>query len=355
MTCVARTHGQDAQLTTLGHIYANLAEQIKLHLKPLIQKKKLLIDGKIGGAIGTDVDALASFPNIDFKPMYKKIVEDVFGLHYVDLGNDQDCSNASLTETLDVMKRVGMVIQKAANDTWLYCSRQMLAKKTKKGESGSSVMPQKANPFFAEGCEALMEIFEGMVNPIQKMIIAYREQGDLRRSITIREGFHPIMLSIIGIKRLIGELNKYEPDIVGIESEIYRTRTKIAGSAINGYLRTQGVPDAYDRVKDLMMKPQVFPGEVTEYVESLVFDGTIRAPVAKKVEAMFRSIMDTRTLMDRFNNSRPEQYQKLIGEFAKTNSNTRKRKELLGDAVANTSRITRNMSWVKERLLQYST
>lgn len=227
LICIAQTHGQDAQLTTLGHIYANFTEQIKLHATPLLQEDILKMDGKIAGAIGTDVDMDVAFPELDFEEMYKEIVENKFGLKYVNLGNDQDCSNASLVEVLDTLVNVGIIIKKVANDVWHYASRGVLAKITKKGESGSSAMPQKANPFFAEGAEALVDIYSSMINPIKNLIIAYRTQGDLRRSITKREVFHPIMLATIAVERLIGEIKKYEPNFIAIENEIYNSGPKV--------------------------------------------------------------------------------------------------------------------------------
>ena len=109
---------------------------------------------------------------------------------------------------------------KAATDVTIYAQRKLIAKKTTKGESGSSAMPQKANPFYAESCETLTDIANSTFPAIKKAIVAYRTQGDLRRSTAKREGFHPLQLSIIAMNRLVGELNKYEPHIVGIEKEV---------------------------------------------------------------------------------------------------------------------------------------
>ncbi len=352
VTCIAQTHGQDAQLTTVGHIYANLAEQIKLHAKPLLQKDILKLDGKIAGAIGTEVDMKAAFPDIDFNPMYEDIVENIFGLNYVKLGNDQDCSNASLAQSLDTMVNVGFVMEKAATDVWIYASREILAKMTEEGESGSSAMPQKTNPFFAEGCEALIEILSGMINPIKKMLISYRGQGDLRRSITKREGFHPVMLSIIAMKRLIGELKKYEPNIVALEGEIYHSGLKVISSAINTYLREQGVPDAYDRIKELVMKPMVQPQEITDYINGIVQDKVINKDTATHVESMIYSVMDTNGYIDKFYKADPEKQEQLLKEITAVNKNE-DRKALLGNAIVQTEQMIGNAGQTQALLRRY--
>ncbi|MFH0889681.1 MAG: lyase family protein [Candidatus Aenigmatarchaeota archaeon] len=351
-TCVAETHGQDAQLTSLGHIYANLAEQVRLHAEPLLKKEKLKLDGKIAGAIGTDVDMKAAFPNVDPTQMYRSIVENTFGLRYVELGNDQDCSNAALAQALDTMVNVGMVIKKAATDTWIYASRDILAKATKKGESGSSAMPQKTNPFLAEGAEALTSIYSGMVNPIKEMIVAYREQGDLRRSITLREGFHPIMLAVVAVERLNSELKNYEPNIIALEDEIYRAGPKIISSAINTYLRGKGMPDAYDRIKDVVMKPYVNADEVKSFIGDA--EKTIGYGTARKLEEMLYSVMDTEGCMKKLEKaSSPDEQKALIGRLTATNRNETRR-ELLGTAVNDTYRMADRAKETRELLLRYN-
>jgi len=352
LVCVGKTHGQNAQLTTLGHIYANLAEQIKLHAKPLLGTEPLVLDGKIAGAIGTDVDMKAAFPNHDFREMYRHIVESKFGLNYVKLGNDQDCSNAELSRMLDCMVNVGMVVEKAAVDTWLYASRDILGKVTTKGESGSSAMPQKANPFLAEGCEALMEIMEGMVGPIKRMIVPYREQGDLRRSITKREGYHPIMLSAIAMGRLVDEIKKYEPNVIGIEHGVHDSGAKVISSAINTYLRAQGVPDAYDTIKKIVMKHHVSGYSVSQYVDGMLENHEITEDVALELNGMLQSVLGAEDVLSKIQNAFDGEIPRLIDQLKEENGNPARRK-LLGTAVEDTYEMADNAQRTQGSLLRY--
>ncbi|MBI4177332.1 MAG: hypothetical protein HY516_03100 [Candidatus Aenigmarchaeota archaeon] len=352
ITCVAETHGQDAQLTSLGHIYANLSEQVRLQAEPLLRPEKLRLDGKIAGAIGTDVDMKAAFPNVDPTTTYKDVVENLFGLRYVELGNDQDCSNAALAQALDTMVNVGMVVKKAATDTWIYASREILSKATKKGESGSSVMPQKTNPFLAEGAEALASISSGMINPIKEMLVAYREQGDLRRSITTREGFHPIMLSVIAIERLIGELRNYEPNVIALEDEVYRAGPRIISSAMQTFLRGRGMPNAYDRIKDVVMKPYVSPQDVESFIDGA--KAMAGEETAIKLKGMLYSVMDTEGCMERLRNATdPIEQEELVGSLSAANGGETRR-ELLGTAVANTYRMADRAKETRELLARYA-
>lgn len=353
LTCVAETHGQKAQLTTMGHIFANLAEQIKRHAESLLNEKKFVLDGKIGGAIGTDVDMKAACPEIDAQPMYKHIVEDLFGLEYIELGNDQASGSPGLAKVLDAMSNVDSIVQKAANDVWHYAARGLLSKNPKKGESGSSAMPQKINPYLAEGCEALMPIVNGEFNTIKTILATYRGQGDLRRSITIREGFHPIMLSIIGIERMISELNRYEASIVGMEEEIYRHGPKIVSSSIQNKLRAEGLSDAYDRIKDIVMKPYVTRDEIESYIMNNVDAGIIEEKVAKKIMGWLYSVMDLGGDMNKlYESSDKEKQLELLKKLEAKNKNE-VRKELLGSAILDTYKMVENSGGTRRLLERY--
>jgi len=355
MTCIARTHGQEAQLTTLGHVYANLAEQIRLHAEPFLQPRQFRLEGKMAGATGTDIDMRAALSGLDPRKMYNGIVEDVFGLRNVELGNDQSLSHAAFARMLDGIQNVGLAITKSATDTWIYASRHILSKSTEKGESGSSAMPQKANPFFAESAEALFNIVGGMISPIKHNVVAYREQGDLRRSITTREAFHPLMLAIIAVDRMNAELGNYGPHIGGIENEVYRFGPQVVSSAIQTYLRARGVSDAYDRVKDIAMKPFVKPHEVSSYINGIVSDGKLSSDDGGRIIKMLHSVMDTKGLMAKLESaSSAEETNDVLAELKRVNSADGHRRALLGTTVRDTRRMIYNAGRAVELLKRYA-
>ncbi len=358
ITCVAKTHGQDAQLTTLGHIFMNFAEQITQHAELLLQKEPFRLEGKMTGAIGTHVDWYAAFPNINPKLMHRKIVEKHFGLKNIELGVDQDYTNKSFCNMLDCFANIQNEILKTAGDFWLYASDGYFIKKTKKGESGSSAMPQKTNPFLAEGCEALMEISSSMHAPIKKLVTAYRHQGDLRRSITKREAFHPIMLSIIGIRRLYKEIKNYEPNVFNIEKHIYESAGKISASALQNILRAEGVGDAYDRIKDVTMTPYVDPKSISQYIGMMRYDKIISKDKAEKIKESIFSIIDTENNMgmirDAEQNSVYEKWiQPFIANMIKKNSDIESRRGLLGTAFEQTKDMRRDTYRARQMLKRY--
>lgn len=357
MTCIAETHGQDAQLTTFGHIYANLAFQLGREAEPLLGAKKFRLEGKIGGATGTDVDFRAALPGVNPVPMYRRIVEKKFGLKYEGNGFDQDGSNKSLVDFLDVMVNAGLVVQKAATDVWMYASRPILQKATKPGEAGSSAMPQKRNPFLAEGAEALSEILASEILPIKRMLLGYREQGDLRRSITKREAFHPIMLSIIAMERLRKEIEKnYQPDVLGMENEIYKSGPQVASSAIQSYLRKEGVEDAYDRIKDVVANRWASPLQIERLIKSMEKSGQLTNNQGDEVLKMLEGVMDGGHVMKRLEAcwEKPERRDKVLAEITKTNRDVKRRTSLLGTAVRDTYRMAKHAQYTVKQLERYT-
>ena len=211
-------------------------------------------------------------------------------------------------------------------------------------------MPQKANPFFAESSEALQSILRGMINPIKEMIVAYREQGDLRRSITLREGYHPIMLSIISIERLIGEINKYDPNPIELEKEIYVAGPKIISSAIQTYLKAQGVSDAYDRIKEVVMNPFVKPEMLKDPIFKLMTDGKITSIQAEHIAKMIGSVMDNKNLLVRLENEYQTNMSGMLELFTEENKHP-SRKIVLGKAKEYTQRIAQSIQEATNRSL----
>jgi adenylosuccinate lyase len=354
MSCVGETHNQAAQLTTLGHIYANLAEQIRQKAELLLGQNILRIESTISGAIGTDVDMKAALPGFEPSGMYSDIVMDQFGLDYVPYGKDQDITNASIGRMFNTMIDVGEVIEKAAMDIWLYSGRGVLVKKTEKGESGSSAMPQKANPWLAEGAEFLQSYIRHGIPEIKKALSAFRLQGDLRRSLAKREGFHPIMLSIISIKRLIGEIKKYDANPAGMEMAIYEQGPKILSSAVSTYLRAQGVEDAYDTLKGVVMRPYVRPGDVLDCVQEMHMSESINLEQADEIRGMLYSVMDNEGHMDKIRQARTsEEMAEVLDALVERNMDVRSRCRVIGEAVENTGVMVMRAKETQELLERY--
>jgi adenylosuccinate lyase len=332
MSMVAQTHGQDAQLDLMGHVYATHADQIIRDAEPLLEPWQLLADGKIGGAIGTLVDMRAGSPELRTRELYRHLIEDVCHLNFQESGLDQDSSHPNLKRIMSTIANINLAVLKVADDNWTYASRKLLSKLVEKGVSGSSVMNQKRNPFLTEGTLAAL-LYANMAIPAGMASIAtYHTQGDLRRSLAKRELFHPLMLSVIGIERLVDDLKKYDPNPVNMELEIYRAGPAIASSAIQTYLKGRGVPEAYDRMKDVVMQDWVTEGDVRNFIDGLASEGRISPEIAAKVTQMVTCIADKNDYTQQWRRGDPERRKELMPLIVAANSDVKGRKVVLGDA-----------------------
>jgi adenylosuccinate lyase len=281
-----QTHGQYAEYTTLRKVFANFVSAIDQTLKNFLTPdgKAINLPGKLGGAVGNENDIAAAYPGgypdrlwLDFN---KEFVEKTLGLEYAEMC-DQPEFNIKNQEIYENIRRTNNVLMKVCSDFWTYCSRGLFRKKTGKGESGSSVMAQKANPWLSEGAEEYFieanEAFLGF-----ERLIKYRMQGDLRRSTQMRGIGEPFAKTIIAIKRLGEELNKYEPNYDSIKQEV-DSHPEMSAAAVQTVLRREGIPEAYDILKDMTMGKPVQRDDYIKLADRLLADGKISEEVKKDI------------------------------------------------------------------------
>ena len=141
------------------------------------------------------------------------------------------------------------------------------------------------------------------------------------------------------MERMTGEINNYKPHVPGLEAEIYQSGMQIASSALQTFLRPKGVPDAYDRLKDLTMKPRVDFGEVIQYITDLVRAKSIEFKDGKYIADMLRAVRDNDSLMDQLYGStnKPDE---IMAILMARNSDVASRNALLGNAVLDTQKMT---------------
>jgi len=193
---------------------------------------------------------------------------------------DQDSFNIRNNEVFDAITRVNDVLIKMCEDFWEYCSRGVLTKKPKSSESGSSVMAQKSNPWRIEGgWEYLSDVDFYKYHALTK----YKRQGDLRRSIRMRTIGEPFAKCVIAMKRILEELNLYEPNYPLIESETLENLA-MSSAFIQTVLRREGKTDAYDALKKVSMGKKVEVEQYTEVLDQLVVDGQISEAVSKEIK-----------------------------------------------------------------------
>jgi adenylosuccinate lyase len=291
----AETHEQSAVPTPIKKVVSNIVHQIYEGLLDLIEPgphgedDRFRLYGKMGGAVGNDEAMLAAYPGHDWRKFYKDFIEG-FGLKF-QYTTDQDESNMKFLKLLDIIRRINNPLLKWSDDYSSYLSRHVLKKETGKGERGSSIMPQKANPWRTEGAEAAIMLANAELG-VFDYLARQRKQGDLRRSFLKRYITIPMACIGTAIGRIGEDLEKTYPDYDGIEKEL-QEHPEISAATMQMILRAEGVPDAYTRMVEKTKGKHVTPNVMKETLKELTTDGLISDGVAGEIESIFRHEKNT--------------------------------------------------------------
>ena len=155
--------------------------------------------------------------------------------------------------------------------------------------------------------------------------------------------------------RMTGELKNYDPHVVGIESEVCKFGPQVVSSALQTYLRAKGVADAYDRLKDIVMKPIVNAGEVSYFIDGVVSSGRLSAREGTHVKGLLSSVMNTRDLMARLENASGEKEVNFaLAQLRRANSAYGPRRVVLGTTVEDTYRMIQRGKRTAASLARYA-
>jgi adenylosuccinate lyase len=283
-----QTHEQYAVPMPLKKIASNIVHQVGEGLEPFHEErnghKPFRFTGKMGGAIGNDSAMRAAYPGHNWREFYRKFIEG-FGLEYEDT-SDQNISNMKILRFFQYVINSNNPLLKWADDYSSYLSRRVLKKKVGKESKGSSIMPQKINPWRTEGAEFFLEMANAELG-VYKMLARQRKQGSLQRSVARRYIGVPFSNIVIAISRIGEDLKKTFPDYEGIEKELSE-HPEIASASVQMILRAGGVPDAYDRMVDLTKGRNVTHEIIGGVIDEMVSKGEIAPEIGKDVTGVFR-------------------------------------------------------------------
>lgn len=147
-TVMGRTHMQPASPTTFGKIFATYLSRLTDGLERL---RQITLAGKLNGAVGNYNAFVAAFPNLDWLG-YSRELTRRFGLE-VNLYTDQRGPQDDMVRVFQSMQEIGNVIRAIAQDLSLYAGLKTMYFSKIESHVGSSVMPHKINPWFAEVAE----------------------------------------------------------------------------------------------------------------------------------------------------------------------------------------------------------
>ncbi len=267
---LARTHGQPATPTTMGKELAVLAGRLERQLARVRRAEYL---GKLNGATGTFAAHVVAAPEVDWAAVSRGFVESL-GLSWNPLTTQIESHDWQAELYADVA-RFNAVLHNLCTDVWTYISLGYFTQASSSGSVGSSTMPHKINPIRFENAEANLEVSNGLLRVLQDTLVTSRLQRDLTDSSmqrTIGTAFGHSLLAVENVRRGLATLDVDAQVLARDLDEAW----EVLGEAVQTTMRLHGLPQPYERLRELTRGRRVDADSLAEFVRGLELPATTR-------------------------------------------------------------------------------
>ncbi|HAT04074.1 MAG TPA: hypothetical protein DCS29_04915 [Candidatus Magasanikbacteria bacterium] len=287
---MARTHMQPASPTTFGKIFGNYLVRLVHGLERL---RSVKFTAKLNGAVGNYNAFIVAYPDLDWK-MYSQDFAKRFGFWY-ELFTDQRGTHTDMIQALQAVQEIGNVIRDIAQDMSLYAALGTMYFSKVESHVGSSVMPHKINPWFAEVAEGGIKKANWLISGFVSELDVSRLQRDLSDHEFERSYGEAIGYVYIALKHLHIAFDLIKPNCEFARQEL-QNHPEVVTEAIQTILRKYGRLDAYELVKQESRGKELTLEDLRMFV--------IKLDVEDKVKQEILTVMD------------PEKYVGLAGQLA---------------------------------------
>jgi adenylosuccinate lyase len=267
----ARTHGQAASPTTLGKELANFAARCARGVRRF---EAVAILGKWNGAVGNFNAHVAALPAVDWPSIAREFVSSL-GLEYNPLTTQIE-PHDWIAEYCDAVAAANVVCIALCRDAWGYISLGYLRQRASEGEVGSSTMPHKVNPIDFENAEGNCGVANALLHHFSDKLPVSRWQRDLTDSTVLRNLGVALGHTLIAWSALGRGLSKVEADPARMRADLADS-WEVLGEAVQTVLRAAGVPDGYERLKQLTRARSVDQANFHAFIEALPLSASDKA------------------------------------------------------------------------------
>ncbi len=242
---LSRTHGQPASPTTLGKEIANVAARLSRQREQVAAVQLL---GKANGAVGNYNAHLAAYPEIDWAQHSRSFVESlglVFNSHTTQIE-----PHDYMAELFDAIARFNTILIDFDRDVWGYISVGYFVQRPVAGEVGSSVMPHKVNPIDFENSEGNLGVANAILAHLGSKLPISRWQRDLTDSTVLRNLGVGFAHSLVAWQATLRGLSRLRVDADRMRKDLDENWAVLA-EAIQTVMRRYGIPDPYEKLKQL--------------------------------------------------------------------------------------------------------
>jgi adenylosuccinate lyase len=259
----SHTHGQTATPTTLGKELAVFVARWRRQLDGIRRWRPL---GKFNGATGTFGAHVVAYPEVAWIELSRSFVEGL-GLTNNPLTTQIE-PHDSMSEVFHLLIRFNTILLDFCRDIWEYVSRGYLRQHTVAGEVGSSTMPHKVNPIDFENAEANVEISTRLLEHLATKLMVSRMQRDLSDSSALRNVGVAVAHSGLALRAARRGLGRIAPAPAVMIAEL-DGQWEVLAEAVQTVMRRFGLPEPYERLKELTRGATITAEEVRVFIRGL--------------------------------------------------------------------------------------
>ncbi|MBF0136671.1 MAG: adenylosuccinate lyase [Magnetococcus sp. DMHC-1] len=275
LAMLARTHGQPATPTTLGKEMANVAARLHRQREVFAATP---IPGKINGAVGNFNAHVVAYPEVDWPGLAERFVQGLGLTHQT--FTTQIEPHDGMAELFQALSRFNTVLLDFNRDVWTYISLGYFRQKTRAGEVGSSTMPHKVNPIDFENSEGNLGMANAILGHLAAKLPLSRLQRDLTDSTVLRNMGIGCGYTLLACDSTLKGLGKLEADPHRIARDL-QDAWEILAEPIQTVMRRHGVPEPYERLKELTRNRSVTREILLGFIQGLEIPETARAELLR--------------------------------------------------------------------------
>jgi adenylosuccinate lyase len=263
LAMLSRTHGQTASPTTVGKELANVVARLS---RATDQFASAEICGKFNGAVGNFNAHVAAYPDVDWPSVSHKFVESL-GLVPNEFTTQIEPHDWTAAYA-HALVRYNTALLDFCRDIWGYVSLGYFQQRLAKDEVGSSTMPHKVNPIDFENAEGNLGLANAVLNHFANKLPLSRWQRDLTDSTVQRNFGVAIAYVMIAIDSAIRGLGKIQVNPEAISRDLEQS-WEVIGEAVQTVMRRYGIPEPYEKLKELTRGKVVDQKLIQDFIQSL--------------------------------------------------------------------------------------
>ncbi|XP_004300886.1 PREDICTED: uncharacterized protein LOC101290869 [Fragaria vesca subsp. vesca] len=260
---LSRTHGQPASPTTLGKEMAIFAVRLSREWKEM---SGVDILGKLAGAVGNYNAHEVAYPDVNWPQVNKEFVRSL-GLSYNSYVTQIE-PHDYMAELFHAIFRFNNILTDFDRDIWDYISLGYFKQTTKAGEIGSSTMPHKVNPIDFENSEGNLGVANGNFLQQSMKLPVSRWQRDLTDSTVLRNMGLGLGHSLLAYKSTLQGISKLQVNEACIFEDLDQC-WEVLAEPIQTVMRRYGVPEPYEKLKELTRGKAVTKESIREFTKGL--------------------------------------------------------------------------------------